>query len=86
MRYKNFILCVNTRRCLSSCSTLDKFISLVPVGTVPKWDWFFEEERGKLIDRIDGEICYYPEGIMSNLYIAYISNPQNAKQLFQNLG
>lgn len=64
---------------------LSEFISLVPVGTVPEWDWFFEAERKDVIARIDSGICNYPDGIMRDLYVDYISNPQNAEQLLTDL-
>lgn len=64
---------------------LDEFISLLPVGTVPEWDWFFEPEREDIIKRIDSGICNYPDGPMRELYIDYISDPEKAKQLLMNL-
>ena len=70
---------------LKTAAFLDEFISLVPVGIVPEWEWFFADERGDIIDKIDYEICGYPDGRMYDLYIAYISNPQNAEQLLLNL-
>lgn len=70
---------------LKTAALLDELISLVPAGTVPEWDWFFADERVDIIERIDGEICDYPDGAMRNFYTAYISDPQNAKQLLQNL-
>ncbi len=68
-----------------SAALLDEFISLIPAKTVPEWEWFFEGERGDIIERIDGELCDYPDGLMINFYIAYLSKPQNAKQLFTGL-
>lgn len=64
---------------------LDEFISLLPVGTVPEWDWFFEPKREDIIKRIDNGICNYPDGLMSRLYVDYISNAENAKQVLMNL-
>lgn len=64
---------------------LDEFILLLPVGTVPEWDWFFEPEREDIIKRIDSGICNYPDGPMRELYVDYISNPENAKQMLVNL-
>lgn len=68
-----------------SAALLDEFITLIPDGIVPEWDWFFEDERVDIIDRIDGELCDYPDGRMCDFYIAYISKPQNAKQLLAEL-
>lgn len=68
-----------------TAALLEELISLVPVGTVPKGDWFFEDERKELIFKIDSEICDYPDGPMCRLYIAYICDIQNAKELFLNL-
>ena len=70
---------------LKTAALLDEFISLVAVGIVPEWEWFFEGARKDIIARIDGQICNYPDGLMCGLYIAYISNTQNAKQLLRNL-
>lgn len=64
---------------------LDEFISLLPVGEVPEWDWFFEAERDDIIKKIDSGICNYPDGPMRDLYIDYISNPENANRLLMNL-
>lgn len=64
---------------------LEKFISLVPAGTVPEWEWFFEAERKDIIAQIDSGICNYPDGTMLKLYVAYISDPQNAEQLLADL-
>jgi len=69
-----------------SAALLDEFITLIPVGIVPEWGCFFEEERVNIIDRIDGELCDYPDGPMYKIYIAYISTLQNAKQLLMGLG
>lgn len=69
-----------------SAALLDEFITLIPVGIVPEWDWFFEDERVDIIDRIDGKLCDYPDGPMYKLYISYISIPENAKQLLKGLG
>lgn len=68
-----------------SAVLLDEFITLIPDGIVPEWDWFFEDERVDIIDRIDGELCNYPDGRMCDFYISYISKPQNAKQLLAEL-
>ncbi len=64
---------------------LGEFISLVPGGVIPEWDWFFEPERKDIINRIDGGICDYPDGVMSHLYIEYISLPKNAEMLLDGL-
>lgn len=69
-----------------SAALLNEFIALIPVGIVPEWGWFFEEKRGNIIDKIDGELCDYPDGPMYKIYIAYISTFQNAKQLLTGLG
>lgn len=70
---------------LKTAGLLDEFISLLPVGTVPEWDWFFEAERADIIKRIDSGICNCPDGLMSRLYDDYISNAENAKQVLKNL-
>lgn len=68
-----------------SAALLDEFIALIPPGTVPEWDWFFKDERIDIIERIDNELCDYPDGCMGDFYIAYISKPQNAKYLLTGL-
>ena len=68
-----------------TAALLEEFIALLPIGTVPEWDWFFEDERKDIIKRIDGEICDYPDGLMLEKYIDYISDPENAKQILMNL-
>lgn len=60
---------------VKTAKALEGFISLVPENKVPEWSWFFEEERGAIIERLDGEISDYPDGLMSELYVKYISNP-----------
>ncbi len=70
---------------LKTAALLEEFISLLPVGTVPEWDWFFEHEREDIIKKIDSGICNYPDGPMRELYIDYISDPENAKQLLMDL-
>lgn len=64
---------------------LGEFIRLVPEGFVPEWKWFSAPERKDIIKRIDGEICDYPDGVMSNYYIEYMSMPQNAEMLLDGL-
>ncbi|MDE6733748.1 MAG: hypothetical protein K2J77_12850 [Oscillospiraceae bacterium] len=64
---------------------LDEFISLLPVGEIPEWDWFFEPEREDIIKKIDSGICNYPDGPMRDLYVDYISNAENVKQVLMNL-
>lgn len=64
---------------------LGEFIVLIPKDTVPEWDWFFDDERGKIISMIDSKICNYPDGVMSDLYITYISDSEKANQLLINL-
>lgn len=68
-----------------TAALLEEFISLLPVGEVPEWDWFFEAERDDIIKKIDSGICNYPDGPMCDLYIDYISNPENANRLLMNL-
>lgn len=67
-----------------TAALLEEFISLLPVGEVPEWDWFFEAERADIIKRIDSGICNYLDGPMRDLYIDYISNPENANRLLMN--
>ena len=68
-----------------SAALLDEFIALIPPGIVPEWDWFFDDERVDIIERIDGELCDYPDGRMGYFYVAYLSKPQNAKHLLTGL-
>lgn len=71
-----------------TAALLEEFISLLPAGkalTVPEWDWFFENERNDIIKRIDGEIGDYPDGAMTEKYIDYISNRENASEILMNL-
>lgn len=70
---------------VKTAGLLEEFMSLVPAGTVPEWEWFFEAERKDIIAQIDSGICNYPDGTMINLYVAYISDPQNAEQLLADL-
>lgn len=69
-----------------SAALLSEFIALLPVGSIPEWDWFFEEEREDIIERIDGGLCDYPDGVMCDFYITYLSKPENARQLLLGLG
>lgn len=64
---------------------LDEFISLVPESFVPEWEWFFEEERKDIIQKIDSGICNYPDGAMRDRYIEFISDRKNAEQLLTTL-
>lgn len=70
---------------LKTAVFLGEFISLLPVGKVPEWEWFFEEERKDVITKIDSGICNYPDGLMRDLFVDYISTPQNAEQLLMNI-
>ncbi len=70
---------------VKTAELLGEFIELVPDGTVPEWDWFFEPERNDTINRLDSAICDYPDGVMRNFYTAYISKPQNAELLLDGL-
>ncbi len=70
---------------LKTAALLDEFISLVPEGFVPEWEWFFEPQRKDIIGRIDGEICNYPDGVMSRYYVKYMSVPKNAEMLLDGL-
>lgn len=70
---------------LKTAALLDELISLLPAGIVPEWDWFFEGATGEIIERIDSEICNYPDGVMHQIYVTYISDPQIAAQLLMDL-
>lgn len=70
---------------LKTAKYLSEFIALIPKDTVPEWDWFFDDEREQIISRIDSAICNYPDGVMRELYITYISDSENANQLLINL-
>lgn len=70
---------------VKTAELLGEFIKLVPDGTVPEWEWFFEPERKDIINRIDSAICNYPDGVMRNFYTAYISDPRNAELLLDGL-
>lgn len=69
-----------------SAALLGELIALLPAGIVPEWDWFFEEEREDIIERIDSKLCDYPDGVMCDFYITYCSKPENARQLLSGLG
>lgn len=70
---------------VKTAELLKEFISLVPVGVVPEWDWFFADERKSIIGRLDSEISSYPDGLMSSLYVAYISEPEIAEEILNGL-
>lgn len=70
---------------LKTAQYLNEFIALIPKATIPEWDWFFDDERKQIIHRLDSKICNYPDGLMKNLYITYISNCENANKLLNNL-
>ncbi len=70
---------------VKTAALLDEFISLVPEGFVPEWEWFSEPQRKDIINRIDGGICDYPDGVMSRYYVEYISVPKNAEMLLDGL-
>lgn len=70
---------------VKTAELLKEFISLVPVDVVPEWDWFFADERKSIISRLDSEISSYPDGLMSGLYVAYISKPEIAEEILKGL-
>lgn len=70
---------------VKTAELLGEFISIVPAGVVPEWEWFSAPERKDIINKIDGGICNYPDGAMSRYYVEYISVPQNAEMLLDGL-
>ena len=70
---------------MKTAELLKEFISLVPAGIVPEWNWFFANERKSIIGRLDSEISSYPDGLMSGLYVAYISKPEIAEEILKGL-
>lgn len=68
-----------------TAALIGELIAIVPEGTVPEWEWFFSGEQEKVIDRLDGEITDYPDGVMAELYIAYISKPEVAAEVLSGL-
>lgn len=64
---------------------LGEFISLLPVGSVPEWNWFFAEERTHVIAELDRKIGNYPDGPMAQLYAAYLSKPGTAEELMTGI-
>lgn len=62
-----------------------EFISLLPEGGVPEWEWFFESESAGTVKALDRKISDYPDGAMSSLYIKFLSENDNAAKAFMNL-
>lgn len=62
-----------------------EFISLLPEGSVPEWEWFFESESAGTVKALDRKISDYPDGAMSSLYIKFLSGNDNAAKAFMNL-
>ena len=70
---------------LKTAELLGAFISLLPVGSVPEWKWFFDSERKEVIKGLDSKISDYPDGVMSGLYAAYISKPEIAEEILMGI-
>lgn len=70
---------------IKTAHCVKEFISILPDNEIPEWDWFFDKERREIIERIDGEISDYPDGLMKDLYIKYLSDLDRVSRLFDNL-
>lgn len=63
-----------------TAAALKEFIDMMPDGTfvnhvIPDWkDWFMKEAICKKTGEVDSVISSYPDGLMRDLYAAYIQN------------
>lgn len=63
-----------------TAKALKVFIDMLPDGTfanrvIPDWqEWFMNEEISERIQEVDSIISSYPDGLMRDLYAAYIKN------------
>ena len=56
---------------VKTADLLGKLILIVHENTVPEWSWF--DENADVIELLDGDIADYPDGLMKNFYLKYIS-------------
>lgn len=66
---------------VKTADLLGELILIVPENTVPEWSWF--DENADLIERLDGDISDYPDGLMKNFYLKYISEKDIAEEVLK---
>lgn len=74
---------------LNTANAVQRFIDFLPNGTfenhvIPEWGWFMADENYNVIEKIDSDICNYPDGLLRGLYRKFLlSKPGAVSDLLQ---